>query len=522
MMRTLLCATILLLPLLLNEARSQTDSTAASPLSLEPGEYSVGFQLIEEQDYSRSVTGGMLPSAAHPRPVRTYLWYPARGSDDAQPMRFGRYAALADEDIWPAEIAGNLREELKYSRRALARTLGPEGFEALLQRPVVAIENAEALGGPFPLIVIGQGLYFESPVAFAALSEYLAGRGFVVATCPLVGTNSPIVNVDVQGLETEVRDLEFVIAQARRLSFVSPDKLGVFGFDQGGFVGLILAMRNADVDAFVSVSSGILYDVPIGELAASPHYDPLALRAPWLHSQESWWATQPPDSQAESLFEAATHSERYLLLTEGIGHADYTSYGLIQGRGEMHGYPAATPEALEGLKAVSQYVARFFAAYLTQDADSLVFLSQDPKESIPGSTMTLEHRSAAPVSIAYEEFVQAVIVGQADQAIDEVRALQETEPDHIFLKEEYLARLVASLGGTWGLTEEVMPVIRFWRELYPSSARARQALIQAYIDLGDYPAAIEVVSKFVEQNPGIARARERLESLRNEYDQQDQ
>ena len=54
------------------------------------------------------------------------------------------------------------------------------------------------------------------------------------------------------------------------------------------------------------------------------------------------------------------------------------------------------------------------------------------------------------------------------------------------------------------------------------AARARQALIQAYIDVGDYPAAIEIVSKFVEQNPDIARARTRLESLRNEYDQQRQ
>jgi dienelactone hydrolase len=519
MMRTLLCATVLLVSLLLNEARSQTASAASTPHGLEPGEYSVGFRLIEAQDYSRTVTGGISPSTPHPRPVRTYLWYPASSSDDAQPIRFGRYAALADEDIWPAEIAGNLREELRFSRRAFARTLGPEGFEALLQQPVLAIENAEALEGPFPLVVIGQGLYFESPVAFAALSEYLAGRGFVVATCPLVGTNSPIVNHDAQGLQTEVRDLEFVIAQARRLSFVSPDKLGVFGFDQGAGVGLILAMRNADVDAFVSVSSGILYP---SATATSPHYDPLALRVPWLHSQAAWWATQPPDSQAESLFETAVHSERYLLLTEGMGHADYTSYALIEGRGEFHGYPAATPEGLEGHKVVSQYVANFFAAYLMQDAGSLAFLSQDLRESNPGLITTQEHRVAVPASITYEEFVQAVVAGHADQAIDEVRALRETQPDHIFLEEEYLARLASSLSGTWGLTEEVMPVIKFWVELYPSSARARQALIQAYIDVGDYPAAIEIVSKFVEQNPDIARARTRLESLRNEYDQQRQ
>ena len=269
-MRAILYATLLLVSLLLTEACSQNNSAVSIPHGLEPGEYSVGFQLIEQQDHSRAVTGGVSPSTAHPRPIRTYLWYPAGGSGDTQPMRFGHYAALADEDIWSAEVAGNLREELKFSRRALARSLGPGGFEALLQQPVLAIENAEALEGPFPLIVIGQGLYYESPVAFAALSEYLARRGFVVATCPLVGTNSPIVKADAQDLETEVRDLEFVIAQARRLSFVSPDKLGVFGFDQGKEVGLVLAMRNADVDAFVSTGGGVFYRPQSGNPAASP------------------------------------------------------------------------------------------------------------------------------------------------------------------------------------------------------------------------------------------------------------
>ncbi len=519
MTRALLCACLLLISLLLNEAHSQTSSAASDTHALEPGEYPVGFQLIEQQDYSRSVTGGISSATAHPRPVRTYLWYPARGSDESQSMRFGRYAALADEDIWPAEIAGNLREELKFSRRALARSMGPEGFEALLQKSVLSIENAEALEGPFPLIVIGQGLYYESPVAFAALSEYLAGRGFVVATCPLVGTNSPIVNVDVQGLETEVRDLEFVIAQARRLSFVSPDKLGVFGFDQGKEVGLILAMRNADVDAFVSTGGGIFYRPSSESPRELPQYGPLALRAPWLHvqSRSAAEAPQPPASVAESLFETAINSERYLLLTDGMGHVDYTSYALIEDRSAMIGYwEAAQPEVVERHRAFSQFVANFFAAYLTQDSESLAFLSQDPRESIPGSTMTVEHRPAAPASVTYEEFVQAVIAGQAEQAIDEVRALRESEPDHIFLNETYLERLVWSLSHTWGLTEEVMPVIKFWAELYPSSAGARQMLVQGYIDVGDNPAAIEVVSKFLEQNPDNNGARDRLESLRSQ------
>ena len=515
-MRVIPYATILILSVILIDACSQTDSAISSPHGLEPGEYSVGFQLLEEQDYSRTVTGGTSSSTTHPRPVRAYLWYPARGSDNARRMRFGRYAELADEDIWPVEIAGNLREELRFSRRVLARSLAPESFETLLRQPVLAIENAKALEGPFPLIVIGQGLYYESPVAFAALSEYLTGRGFVVATSPLVGTNSPLVRIDVQGLETQVRDLEFVIAQARRLSFVSQDKLGVFGFDMGGHAGSILAMRNPDVDAFVSVSSGVAgSDVADSDdfLVAAPHYDPLALRVPWLHSQSAEWETL----QTESLFETAVHSERYLLLTEGMGHVDYTSYALIEDRNAMVGYwAAANPEAVEGHKAVSRYIADFFAAFLTEDRESLVFLSQDPKESIPGSTMILEHRPASPASITYEEFVQAVLAGNAEPAIDEVRALLETEPDHILLEETYLERLVWSLRNTWGLTEEAMAVSRFRVELFPSSAPAQMMLAEGHIDGGDYPAAIEIYRRLVERYPDNSFVSSRLEWLRSQ------
>lgn len=516
MMRAILCASLPLVFLFLNAAHSQTHSTVSGRYGLEPGNYSVGFKLLESKDYSRAVTGGVSPIAAHPRPIRTYLWYPATGSEDSRPMRFGRYAELADDDIWPVEIAGNLREELKYSRRALARSLGPERFDALLQRPMLAIEKAEALEGPFPLIVVGQGLYFESPVAFAALAEYLAGRGFVVATCPLVGTNSPLVRIDVQDLETQVRDLEFVIAQARQLSFVSQNKLGVFGFDMGGVAGVILAMRNADVDAFVSVSSSILYQDASGLPVASPDYDPLALRVPWLHSVHATEVTRPQDAEAKSLFETALHSKRYLLLTEGMGHADYTSYALVEDRPEMGVYGAAGPATIEGYEAVSKYVFNFFAAILLQNSKSLAFLSQDPKDSIPGSTMTLEHRSATPSSITYEEFVQAVIAGQAEQAIAEIRALLETEPEHILLQETYLQRLVWSLVGTWGLSEQAMPVIKFTAELYPASVNTQWMLAEGQKDVGNYAAAIEAYNIVLEKNPDNDYIKSQLEWLRSQ------
>ena len=153
-------ATLALLSLLFRSALAQVDST--STFGLEPGEHAVGFRLLEDDDRSRAVTGGSR-GAVHPRPIRIYLWYPAQTSRRSQPLRFGRYAALADEDVWPSEIAGELRERLKYSNGPLARSLPAPSFAALLERPMRAVENAEPVAGPFPLIVIGLGLYYESP-----------------------------------------------------------------------------------------------------------------------------------------------------------------------------------------------------------------------------------------------------------------------------------------------------------------------------------------------------------------------
>jgi hypothetical protein len=103
---------------------------------LESEKHSIGFQLLEELDSSRAITAGTSPSTAHPRPIRVYLWYPAKDSDHAKPMLFGRYAELADEEVWPAEIAGNLGTALKYSNNVLVRSLGSEKIGHIWTPPI--------------------------------------------------------------------------------------------------------------------------------------------------------------------------------------------------------------------------------------------------------------------------------------------------------------------------------------------------------------------------------------------------
>ena len=493
---------------------AQQPTNASDRFGLAPGPYAVGFRLLVEQDLSRcvSASGG---KGTYARPVRVYVWYPAKAS--SKPMRFGRYAALADEDVWPAEISGRSRDLLKFSRGPLARSLASPAFDALLQRPMLAGENAKPSAGRFPLIALGQGLYYESPIALAALEEFLAGRGFVVVTTPLVGTNSTVVRNDTQDLETQIRDLEFAIARARQLPFVSGERLGVLGFDQGGMAGVLLAMRNRAVDAFASFDSGIMYPLPQvrGLPQTSPSYDPAALRVPWLHATSPSAMGRPEDPRVKSLFETAAHSNRYLLVTDGMSHVDFTTYGLIGGRRAMPGYwgdPAPDTARRQGI--VADYLAHFFDAFLRADSASAAWLDRDPKVAFPGAQMTLEHRAATPPSISYDELVREVVRGDAEAAVGRLRAVDEVEAGRAALDQAHLERLGVSLIFEWGLAKRALPLLAFTAERYPTSGQARRTLIEADVQLGNYAAAIGILNAVLRQNPNNAGARARLDEIR--------
>jgi lipopolysaccharide biosynthesis regulator YciM len=59
-----------------------------------------------------------------------------------------------------------------------------------------------------------------------------------------------------------------------------------------------------------------------------------------------------------------------------------------------------------------------------------------------------------------------------------------------------------------------MPVVQFTAELYPTSVNTQRMLARVYIDVGDYPAAIDVYSKLLEQNPDDIYIMSQLEWLR--------
>jgi tetratricopeptide (TPR) repeat protein len=228
---------------------------------------------------------------------------------------------------------------------------------------------------------------------------------------------------------------------------------------------------------------------------------------------ETQRAAPPPGSDAPSLFERAVHSNRYLMTIDGIGHEDFTSYALIPNRHAMPAYwPAATQDNAARHKLVAEHLLTFFSAFLRDDTDSKASLARDLSK--PGG-FKLEHREAAAPTITYDVLVQELVAGKGEEAVRELRGLAAVDPHHPLLQEEQLWRIQLSLGASWGLSKEALPLIEYAAELYPESQRALGTLAQAYFRLDDFPRAQAVLGRYLEKYPDDKGAQEMLEQARS-------
>jgi hypothetical protein len=211
----------------------------APPLwgELRPGPHAVGYRVEWIRDPARA-----WGDSAGPRSIQVSLWYPAAACAGAPRMRLRTYAHLLG-----APEGRPLRtdaERRAAERRALAVPYPPgtpgARYDTLMSLEAFAGHETPAAHGRFPVVVLGMGWSYESPLTQVVLAEYLTSRGYLVASAPLVGTRSPLATVGAADLETQVRDLEKVLALARGLPGAEAGRSALVGFDLGGMAVTLL------------------------------------------------------------------------------------------------------------------------------------------------------------------------------------------------------------------------------------------------------------------------------------------
>ncbi len=488
--------------------------------NLEKGPYPIGFKLIEERDHSRTY----YPKYDHDnkphkgeraRPIRVYVWYPAEGSDTSH-MPFAKYFHLALDDF------GKRRETVKkliWDELPLTRGLSDKSLDVLLNTQTPAWEDAKPRQGNFPLIVFGQGLYYESPLTHCILCEYLASHGYVVATFPLVGTYSRLVKLDVIDLETQVRDMEFVISAVRGCEFVEPNKLGLIGFDLGGMSALVLAMRNTDVDAFASLDAGILFSHPSGLPRTSPHYDAERFRIPWMHMTRTEAVKNVPRNEdINFLFETKKYGDSYLLLFDDTRHVDFTSYSMFGIQKTVPAYwgPAkGSPQ--RRYKMICDYVQNFFDAYLKDDQKGLDFMNKKLDESdVSEAPFTIEKKSGNKAPPVFDDFVRWIFEESYTKAQQLYMQAKQRCPDSDLLDEAKMNELGYKFLYFWGNIDHAIKIFQLNVENHPQSFNVYDSLGEAYMVRGDTEYAIKNYEKSLELNSENSNAVEMLKRLRKE------
>jgi hypothetical protein len=175
------------------------------------GSNPVGFRVVEQYDYTRSYqrvdSEGNLIAGERARPIQTLIWYPAQAVPGAKPMLFGRYLDLiASEDSFRPLSAQQRAATLKALLEASSMS---RNYERERVQVTKAVEDARPHPGPFPVVLYApslSGSAFEN----SDLCEYLASHGFIVLSSPSLGMHSRGMTWDLEGIEAQVGDLEFL------------------------------------------------------------------------------------------------------------------------------------------------------------------------------------------------------------------------------------------------------------------------------------------------------------------------
>lgn len=499
-LRILLASSILFL------ATTKADDVITAPR----GEFSVGFRVIKQYDYTRefkrkhdAITGEET-RGERARPIQTLIWYPAAPAN--APVRYEDYVKTRFTETDFSRNSEQLAAELAKVEEKLNRRL-TNGATPLLKQPMLANWDAPPLTGRFPIVIYAAGAG-GSADENADMLEHLASHGYVVVASTSLGAYDKEIRYDMTSVEPQVADIRFLLAYASKLDNVDPQNMAVLGWSWGGMTNLFAASRDERIAAVISLDG-------TREPEFTKQIDIQRLTAPWLYVSRTP-DTIPQINRSEidtrfSLLNEAKYTDVYQLIMYPMQHIDFISQRLRESSPQSY-KEYSREELIEAYTTVTNHVRHFLDAYLKNEQRARDFLARSPREN--GATPHSARLERAPAEAVPSTQLQMAKTLSSMGFSHAIRIYQEA------VAHDPKFSLDAEALQAWGYAlmarkrpADAAHIFLLWTTRFPQDANAFSSLGEAYEADGKKPLAIDSYRQALKLDSNNKNAATRLKAL---------
>ncbi len=502
---------IVLFFILLQTTYSQT---SLKDIDLKNGTYAVGFSHYTAIDSTRSyISKPDINATPSFRPIPVSIWYPSTVvTKDKSPLSVLNYMeVLKEEEEWE-HLPNYFLLDWFYYKNTPAN-------QQHLKENTTAFKDLAPAKGTFPVIIYAPGFEFSSIENFA-LCELLASHGYIVISSPSRGTVSKRFKKPERAIETQARDLEFLIKEISNFPSANMNTVGTMGFSFGGLSNVLLQMSNPIIKANLSLDGTIRYNPDL--LKSTAFYDIKKATIPFMHlaQKEIPAAVMEQENIPNSLntdftfYDALTECDAYKIRLHDLSHLHFSTLGvLFEERNPKQ--DKSDQKIMASYQLATTYSLHFMNTYLKNDQSSLDFITNTPQENkISEQLISIVSKKGNKTPLDFYGFFKKA-KQQEHTALGSLYEEMKKEDPSLVIPEGNLNTLGLQLIFNPLTSKEGIAVYEFATTLYPNSANLYDSLAEGYVYLKDDKNAILYFEKSLSLNPGNQNAIQRLKELRS-------
>ncbi len=388
-----------------NKGSKMTGSSQGtkSGLDLKYGKYSVGFKSINQYDRSRKYNpdkdefGNPITGEGF-RPIQTLIWYPAQIDKKSKNMLYEEYVYNYTniENFIPVTQSIKKKIKEKIQKRFNNGWVNEEAFLKALALETKTYKNAVPIEGSFPIIIYAPS-WSQPPWANSDLCAYLASHGYIVVASPSFNKNSREMSDDIESLDAQARDQEFLVKFMRNFPNTGRSKIASLGYSWGATSNIIAAERLKQFDAIICLDGAIEY-MYTKYSKETPYLDPLKMKIPFLAMSIAPKSDETIRKRGIDssfiFFESLKYFDAYRITFPKMEHHFFRGASQRFAKPGTKKYINSLTERNYCYKIMSQYTLKFFNAYIKNDKKSLKWLGKTPEENnIPKEILSIEYKA---------------------------------------------------------------------------------------------------------------------------------